>query len=540
MTAKSVQLSLEGSGSSVRRLVIVLGDQLDAESSAFDDFDPDCDVVLMAEVREESTHVWSSRVRIVQFLAAMRHFADELRHRGRRVEYIALDTPDNSGRLAGELARAMARLKPQALVMTAPGDWRVLKDLQGVARDAGVPIDVRDDRHFFCTIREFRAHAHGRKSLRMENFYRQQRRQHDVLMVDGEPAGGRWNFDSDNQEPFGERGPSDVPPPAHFEPDRITREVLTLVGQQFPEHPGSLEEFPWPVTRAQALSALESFIVERLPSFGRWQDAMWPGKPWLWHAHISAALNLKLLNPREVVARVEAAWKDGAVPLQSAEGFIRQILGWREFVRGVYWTRMPGLASSNALGAHEPLPAFYWTGNTEMACLADALHQTLAHGYAHHIQRLMVTGLFALLLGVEPAQVHAWYLAVYVDAVEWVEMPNTLGMSQYADGGFMTSKPYVASGRYIERMSSGAYCARCPYRPGSRIGADACPFTTLYWDFLWRHRQRFARHPRLGAQVKNVERLEADELAEVRRQASQLRRRLVGPAVADGSRPTES
>jgi deoxyribodipyrimidine photolyase-related protein len=513
----------------VRRLVIVLGDQLDPDSSAFDDFDREDDRVLMAEVREESTHVWSSRIRIVQFLAAMRHFAEELRARGRRVEYVALDRPGNSESLAGELGRALARLRPRQLVMTAPGDWRVLKGLQGVARECGVPLDVRDDRRFFCTVREFREHARGRKSLRMEDFYRRQRKQHGILMVDGEPAGGRWNFDAQNQAPFAAGGPADLPQRVRIEPDDITRAVVALVGEHFPDHPGSLDDFAWPVTRAQGLAALEAFIAERLPRFGQWQDAMWPGQPWLWHAHLSAAMNLKLIHPQEVVARVEAAWRAGAVPLPSAEGFIRQILGWREFVRGVYWTRMPALACANALDAHEPLPPFYWTADTEMACLADALRQTLTHGYAHHIQRLMVTGLFALLLGVEPSQVHAWYLAVYVDAVEWVEMPNTLGMSQYADGGTMTSKPYVASGRYIERMSSGAYCARCPYRPGTRAGAQACPFTTLYWDFLLRHRERFARHPRLGAQVRNVERLQGAEVAAIRQQAAQIRHRCRGP-----------
>ena len=512
----------------VRRLVLVLGDQLDIDSSAFDDFERDHDVVLMAEVREESTHVWSSRIRIVQFLAAMRHFADELRARGRRVDYVRLDSPGNGGTLGSEVRRALARWRPEQLVMTAPGDWRVLKDLQGVAGQCGVPLDVRDDRHFFCTVREFRDYAQGRQALRMEHFYRLQRRRHDVLMVDGEPAGGRWNFDAENQAAFGENGPVDLPSPPRFEPDDITREVIALVGEHFRGHPGSLADFAWPVTRAQALAALETFIVERLPHFGRWQDAMWPGEPWLWHAHLSAAMNLKLVHPKEAVARAEAAWKAGNVPLPGAEGFIRQILGWREFVRGVYWTRMPGLATANALDAHEPLPPFYWTADTDMACLADALRQTFAHGYAHHIQRLMVTGLFALLLGVEPAQVHAWYLAVYVDAVEWVEMPNTLGMSQHADGGYMTSKPYIASGRYIERMSSGAHCRRCPYRPGDRVGPQACPFTTLYWDFLLRHRERFARHPRIGAQVRNVERLDEAARTAIQRQAAHIRGRVRG------------
>ena len=280
-----------------------------------------------------------------------------------------------------------------------------------------------------------------------------------------------------------------------------------MVERHFADHPGSLHSFAWPVTRAQALQALDDFIAHRLPHFGRWQDAMWPGQPWLWHSALSAAMNLKLLNPREVVAAAEAAYRAGAVPLESAEGFIRQVLGWREYVRGIYWTRMPAYAEVNALDARQDLPAFYWSGDTPMACLADAITQTLAHGYAHHIQRLMVTGLYALLLGVEPRQVHAWYLAVYVDAVEWVELPNTIGMSQYADGGLMASKPYAASGRYIERMSAGRLCATCRYDPGQRLGERACPYTLLYWDFLLRHADRFARNPRIVTQVRAAQKL---------------------------------
>jgi deoxyribodipyrimidine photolyase-related protein len=268
---------------------------------------------------------------------------------------------------------------------------------------------------------------------------------------------------------------------------------------------------------------MQRFIEERLPAFGRWQDALWPGEPCLWHAQVSAALNCRLLDPRELIAAVEAAWRAGRVPLSSAEGFIRQVLGWREYVRGIYWTQMPGYLELNALGATQPLPAFYWSGETRMACLADAIGQTLATGYAHHIQRLMVTGLYALLLGVAPREIHTWYLAVYVDAVEWVELPNTLGMSQAADDGFMASKPYVASGRYIERMSAGSLCARCPYRPGERKGERACPFTTLYWDFLQRHRERLARNPRMLTQLRNLERLDAAELAAIAQRAGAIR-----------------
>ncbi len=410
--------------------------------------------------------------------------------------------------------------------MTAPGDWRVLKALRGAAAAAGHAIELRDDRHFFCTVREFAAFSQGRRTLRMEVFYRQMRRRHGVLMNGDEPAGDRWNFDAENQRPFPPSGPAFLPDRVRVPPDDITREVLATVERAFPGHPGSLQDFDWPVTREQALQALERFIAERLPEFGHWQDAMWPGEPWLWHAQLASAMNLKLIGPREVVARAEQAWRAGAAPLASVEGFIRQVLGWREYVRGVYWTHMPALATANALEADQPLPAFYWSGETELACLADALRQTLRLGYAHHIQRLMVTGLFSLLLGVRPQLVHEWYLAVYVDAVEWVELPNTLGMSQFADGGRMTSKPYVASGAYIERMSGGRYCARCPYQPGVKVGARACPYTTLYWDFLLRHRTRFARHPRLGAQVRHLDRLSAPETQAIQAQAQALRERL--------------
>jgi len=506
----------------LRHLVLVLGDQLDAEASAFDDFDPAQDAVWMAEVAEESTHVWSSQPRTALFLAAMRHFAAALREAGRPLHYRHLDDLATRPGLAEQLRADIATLRPRGLVLTAPGDWRVLKALQAVAREAGLPLDLRDDRHFYGTVREFAAHAEGRRELRLETFYREQRRRHGVLLdAEGQPVGGRWNFDADNREAFGAEGPGALPSPARFTPDATTREVLALVGSRFAGHPGRLDDFAWPVNRPQALAALDRFIQERLPHFGRWQDAIWPGEPWLYHAHLGAAMNLKLLNPREVVAAAEAAYHAGQAPLASVEGFVRQILGWREYVRGIYWTRMPAYARLNALQATAPLPRWYWTGDTDMACLRDAIGQTLRHGYAHHIQRLMVTGLYALLLGVDPAQVHAWYLAVYVDAVAWVELPNTLGMSQYADGGLMASKPYVATGQYIARQSP--LCASCRYKPQQRTGPEACPFTTLYWDFLARHQDRFARHPRMALQVKNLARVPADDLAAVRAQAEQHR-----------------
>jgi len=516
----------------LRSLVIVLGDQIDLDASAFDGFDARCDAVWMAEVAEESTHVVSSRPRTAMFLAAMRHFALALQAAGRPLHYTRLDAPGNRASLAAQLRSDIERLRPARLVMTAPGDWRVLQALQAAAEACGLPLEIREDRHFFVSVREFAAHARGRKSLRMEYFYREQRKRHRVLMDphnDDTPLGGQWNFDADNREAFGAAGPGTRPPRCTFEPDAVTREVIALVEERFAQHPGSLAGFAWPVTREQALQALHAFVSDRLPLFGRYQDAMWPGDPWLYHAHLSAALNLKLLNPREVVAAAVAAHDAGHAPLSSVEGFVRQILGWREYVRGIYWTQMPGYQDRNALGADEDLPGWYWTGATDMACLRDALEQTLAHGYANHIQRLMVTGLYALMLGVQPKQVHAWYLAMYVDAVEWVELPNTLGMSQYADGGLMGSKPYVATGKYIERMSP--HCKGCRYDPAQRTGERACPFTTLYWDFLMRHEATLAKNPRMALQVKNLARLTGAQRQAVVARAAAIRRGEVGVAL---------
>ena len=513
-----------------RALVLVLGDQLDLEAAAFDGFDPAQDTVWMAEAAEESTHVWSAKPRIAMFLAAMRHFAQAVRGRGWPMHYLRLDEEGNPGTLGLALHQAIDRLNPQRLVMSAPGDFRVLAMLRAVAAERGLPLDLRPDRHFYATVREFAAHARRQGELRLEYFYREMRQTHGVLMAHGEPLGGQWNFDTENRAAFGAAGPGALPAPRHFAPDAVTAEVIALVNRRFAGHPGQLDHFAWPVDRPQALQALEAFITERLPLFGRFQDAIWPGEPWLYHAQLSAALNLKLLNPREVVAAAEAAYHAGNAPLASVEGFVRQILGWREYVRGVYWTQMPGYLERNALGAEEDLPAWYWTGDTDMACLRDAIVQTLTHGYAHHIQRLMVTGLYALLLGVAPKQVHGWYLSVYVDAVEWVELPNTLGMSQYADGGLMGSKPYAASGRYIERMASRRLCAGCRYDPGQRTGPRACPFTTLYWDFLGRHGARFGRHPRMLQQVRNFERLAPDERQAIADRAAAIRSGQVGGA----------
>jgi deoxyribodipyrimidine photolyase-related protein len=492
----------------VRHLVLILGDQLDHNAAAFDGFDPKQDLVWMAEAQEESTHVWSSKQRITVFLSAMRHFAQALRAQHTPIDYTELDHPANTGTLAGELRRAIHQHQPQALIMTAPGDWRVLDSIRKTASAHELPLDIREDRHFFSSIKEFLVHAKGRKQIRLEYWYRELRQKTGVLMVGKKPIGGQWNFDEDNRESFGKDGPPPIPKPTRFKPDAITKEVIDLVNKHFANHPGTVsatdEGFGWPVTRTQALQVLKDFIDQRLPYFGKYQDALWTGEPWLFHSHLAVALNLKLLSALEVVEAAENAFRKGKAPLSSVEGFIRQILGWREYVRGIYWTQMPGYLERNELKAESPLPDFFWTGETDAACLQDTIRQTLQTGYAHHIQRLMITGLYCLLAGIDPKQVHAWYLSVYVDAVEWVELPNTLGMSQYADGGLMASKPYAATGKYIDRMSN--YCKGCRYNPNESAGGNACPFTRMYWDFLLRHRELLAKNPRMVMQIRNLDR----------------------------------
>lgn len=504
-----------------RHLVVVLGDQLDLNSAAFDDFDPNQDRIWMAEVAQESTHVWSHKVRIAMFLSAMRHFAGALRERGWPLAYQALGEHGHDG-LADALAGALTRFRPEAIRMVKAGDWRVHHALVDCAEAAGVGIDWAPDRHFIASEDDFNAWADdGRKQLRLEYWYRELRKRTGLLMDGGKPAGGQWNYDEKNRASFGASGPGWLPAPEAFVPDDTTRAVIALVEAKFCDHPGSLDAFDWPVTAEQARTALDDFVHHRLECFGHYQDAMWTDEPWLYHSRLSAAINLKLIDPLTVCQAAEQAWQAGRAPIAAVEGFIRQILGWREYVRGLYWRFMPGWLDENALGAEAPLPAFFWTGQTGMACLRAVIDQTLRTGYAHHIQRLMVTGLYALLLGVRPQEVHAWYLAIHVDAVEWVELPNVLGMSQHADGGRMASKPYIASGNYIDRMSN--YCTGCKYDPGEATGDMACPFTTLYWDFLDRHEQRYADHPRMALQVKNLARKTEAERSAIRTQAARLK-----------------
>ncbi|MFM9858199.1 cryptochrome/photolyase family protein [Pseudoxanthobacter sp. M-2] len=499
-------------------LRLVLADQLDRDVAALSDLDAATDVVLLAEVAEEATYVPHHRQKIALLFSAMRHFAESLAADGVTVDYVRLDDPQNSGSLGGEVRRAVARHGAKQVVVTEPGEWRVRRAMDGWAAAAGVPVEIRLDDRFLCSRERFDRWMKGRKAPRMEHFYRDMRRLTGLLMDGDAPTGGRWNYDAENRG----RLPKDVvvPERPRFPPDATTRAVLDLVAARFPDGFGDLGPFDWPVTRDEALAALEGFVADQLPAFGDYQDAMKRGEPLLFHARLSAALNMGLLRPMEVCRAAEAAFRAGDAPLNAVEGFIRQILGWREYVRGLYWHFMPDYAGTNALAATRPLPGFYWTGETDMACIAETVGEIRRGAYAHHIQRLMVTGNFALLAGLAPVEVEAWYLAVFADAYEWVELPNTHGMALYADGGIMASKPYAASGAYIDRMSD--YCGGCRYDPKVKTGPDACPFNPLYWNFLIEHRDQLGSNPRMAMPYRTLERMDARRKAEIRADSGRI------------------
>jgi deoxyribodipyrimidine photolyase-related protein len=506
----------------VRRLVLALGDQLTIDSAAFDDFDANRDAVLMIEAKHEATYVPQHKQRLVLFFAAMRHFRDGLRERGLTVHYAALDSKHNRGSFREEVPRWVKKTHAETLVVAQPGDYRVRAELRGVLRGEDCVLDIRPDRHFLCTEEQFEEFAEGRRTLLMENFYRGMRRRHAVLLDSkGGPEGGRWNYDAENREIFGEAGPPKIKAPRSFRWDDTTAAVVKLVDRTFPESPGRTQEFDLPVAPKQARAALRDFVEHRLANFGRYQDAMVTGNPYLYHSRLSSSLNLHLLDPRDAIERAVEAYQRKKASLNSVEGFVRQVLGWREYVRGIYWREMPDYEKRNGLEAELPMPAFMWTAETEMNCVHQCVSQLIEHAYAHHIQRLMVLGLFCLLLGVRPQLVNRWHLSMYIDAIDWVSLPNVLGMSQYADGGLLATKPYCASGAYIQRMSD--YCRDCRFDSKRATGDNACPFTTLYWDFLARNQDRLRSNRRLNFQLANLDKKSKSERREVRQQADGLK-----------------
>ncbi|GGO86475.1 deoxyribodipyrimidine photo-lyase [Marinobacterium nitratireducens] len=505
------------------RIGLILGDQLSHSLATLRVLDPVHDRLLFAEVRDEATYVRHHKQKIALIFSAMRHFAAELGEQGWQVDYHAYDPDCAQQSLIGVLQQQVARQGADEVILTRCGEYRLQRAIDhDWSSVLGVPVQLCEDDRFVCSSGEFAAWASGRRQLRMEFFYREMRRKTGLLMENGAPLGGQWNFDADNRSAYDSGAP--LPPALEFGRDSIDNEVLALVEAHFADHPGSLDRFDWATTRSQALEALAHFIAQRLPWFGDYQDAMLYGEDFLFHSLLSPYINCGLLTPMEVCEAAEQAYWRGDAPLNAVEGFIRQIIGWREYVRGIYWLCMPDYAQQNLLGNERALPAMYWHGETGMACMRESFRNTFDHAYAHHIQRLMVTGNFALLAGIRPQDVCDWYLMVYADAYDWVELPNTLGMVMHADGGYLGSKPYCASGNYINRMSD--YCRHCEYSVRTATDNDSCPFNSLYWHFVARHRDKFRANPRMRMIYRSYERMADDKKNALQQRAEHLLTRL--------------
>jgi deoxyribodipyrimidine photolyase-related protein len=501
----------------VPSLRLIFADQLSHSLSCLDGIDFQNDTVLMCELTEEATYVKHHKKKIAFLFSAMRHFAEELRKKGACVHYVKLNDPENTGHFSSEVKRAVEALNPDNIVVTEAGEYRVLSMMQSWQSQFGIPVEILPDTRFLATHLEFEVWAKDKKQLRMEYFYREMRKKYGILLDEsGKPTGGEWNYDKENRKPpkAGMKSPARI----SHKKSAITHDVLALVEKHFSHHFGTLEPFHYAVTREQALMELDHFIEKLLPNFGDYQDAMVTGEPYLYHSLISSYLNAGLLLPLEICHKAQAAYHAGTAPLNAVEGFIRQILGWREYIRGIYWHFMPEYGERNSLDATTSLPKFYWTAQTNMFCMREAISHTRDHAYSHHIQRLMVTGNFALLTGLDVKQVQEWYLAVYSDAYEWVEMPNTLGMALFGDDGVVASKPYAASGKYIHRMSN--YCEKCAYDPNLMTGEKACPFNALYWDFLARHEDLFRGNQRMPYVYATWEKFGIEKQNDIRKQAA--------------------
>jgi deoxyribodipyrimidine photolyase-related protein len=504
-------------------LRLILGDQLNSAHSWFKRPDDRVNYVIM-ELRQETDYVTHHIQKVAAFFAAMRAFGDHLRRQGHHVIYLRLDDPENRQTIRENLLPLIQSKGFQRFEYLPPDEYRLDVQLKELAVSLPVPCSFHDSEHFLTGRHEVKEMFAGKKRFLMESFYRRMRKRFEVLMEGEQPAGGSWNFDKENRRPYDGHVP--IPPPLVFAND--VSGIIETIRSSGVKTFGAIEprRLIWPIDRPQALKLLAAFIVDGLPHFGVYQDAM-NVKSWsLFHSRLSFALNTKILHPLEVIAAAVNAWEKcpQRVAIQQVEGFVRQVLGWREYMRGVYWALMPGFAEMNFFEHDLPLPDFYWTAETRMRCLAAVIGQSLKHAYAHHIQRLMVTGNFALLAGIHPDEVDAWYLGIYIDAIQWVELPNTRGMSQFADGGMVATKPYVSSANYIRKMSD--YCTSCGYDPKKRHGEGACPFNSLYWDFYARHRAKLAPNPRIGMMYRTWDRTAAAERKRILQQAELYRRNL--------------
>jgi deoxyribodipyrimidine photolyase-related protein len=476
-------------------LRLILGDQLNSQHSWFTSPDPEVSYLMM-EMRQETDYVKHHIQKVVGFFLAMRHFAKELRQQGHRVHYLTLDDPTNTQSLTAQLQLLIEKEGIEKFEYQLPDEFRLDQLLQSTCTSLGIPCQAVDTEHFL-TSREFlNDFFKGKKTFLMETFYREMRKKYQVLMDGKEPVTGQWNYDQENRQSLKDKR---LLKKAYTHPKQVS-ELCAMLEKSGVKTIGNIdvEQFPWPTSRQESLEVLSYFCEELLEHFGAYQDALTTWDPFLFHSRLSFSLNSKMLSPLEVIQTVEAYWRDHqeAIGLAQVEGFIRQILGWREYMRGIYWAKMPEFAQLNFFGHERKLPDWFWTGKTKMNCLHQSITQSLDLAYAHHIQRLMVTGNFALLAGIHPDEVDQWYLGIYIDAIEWVEITNTRGMSQFADGGIVGTKPYVSSANYIKKQ--GNYCSSCAYQTDKKTGEEACPFNSLYWHFHARNRELLEKNPRIG------------------------------------------
>ncbi|WP_299529393.1 cryptochrome/photolyase family protein [Ulvibacterium sp.] len=503
----------------MKLLRLILGDQLNPEHSWFNQTD-DSIVYLMAELRQETDYVKHHIQKVVAFFFSMRNFAKELEKKGHKVIYLKIGDPENPHDLEKLVMMHMKRAGAEKFEYQLPDEYRLDSQLQSICQKLGVDTQSFDTEHFYTARHELENFFKGKQQLVMESFYRMMRKKHDILMVNGQPQGGKWNFDQSNRKKW--KGTPPIPQEKRFGVD--VSAVVQQIRSSGVETFGNLDEtnFHWPVSRRDCLLTLQYFCQHLIKYFGDYQDAMHTDEKFLFHSRLSFAMNSKMLSPKEVVNQVLEYFDNHSheIHISQIEGFIRQIIGWREYMRGIYWMEMPSYGNLNKLENYNRLPSFYWTGHTKMNCLKHAVEQSLDTAYAHHIQRLMITGNFALLTQTDPEEVDQWYLGIYIDAVEWVEITNTRGMSQFADGGIVATKPYVSSANYINKMSN--YCTNCRYSPKQKTGEQGCPFNALYWNFLDEKKKHFANNPRMGMMLNLLEKKDEQELRDLKRRAQDI------------------
>ena len=499
----------------MNKLRLILGDQLNINHSWFDNSEEECTYVMM-EIKDETSYVLHHVQKILAIFSAMRSFSEQLKEKNFNVIYIKIDDKDNEHSFEKNIKKIVNKSNIKIFEYQQPDEYRLdllFKKFQLL----GIQVNSTSSEHFLTSRDSVNEFFKGKKQWRMEEFYRYMRKKYSILLEDEKPVGGKWNYDAENRKKWNGEPMTTI----DFRPSHNHEDLLKVIDDESIKYFGESQatNFRWPINRDESLKLLEQFIEKDLCNFGNFQDAMHDENWRLFHSFFSFSLNTKMLSPLEVISKAEEALYENKLSLSSVEGFIRQILGWREYIRGVYWAQMPGYENNNFFNHNKHIPEWYWTGKTKMRCLSKSISQSLENSYAHHIQRLMIIGNFSLLAGIDPKHIHQWYLGIYIDAFEWVELPNTLGMSQYADGGLLATKPYVSSAAYINKM--GNYCSKCSYNYKEKIGDNACPFNSLYWNFFDRHQDKLSKNPRLGIVNSQLKKMDENQKKEINKKANE-------------------